>query len=628
MKTPGFRGYISFGSSYLFSSLYRFGTYSTSEAINAGLDIEMPGPTRWRGSILEHSVVNSKVPMHILDERVKRILKLINLTAKSDVPSEAKETTLNRPQDHQLLRDLAAQSIVLLKNDERILPFDREKSVAVIGPNSKIVSYSGGGSAGVNAMYLVSPFDGVRAKSRDRVGFSQGVYGHKNLPDLGPLMETPEGHPGFIMRVYNEPHEDPHRICIDELHLKTSTSNLADYSNERIKSDVWYVDCTGTFAPEESGIYDFGVVVIGSGKLYIDEEFIVDNSRGQRRGHSFFGHGTTEVISSKRLEAGRKYSILFRWGSTPTGDLPVSPVAGKNGAFHFSICRRLDYRESIGQAAKLAAQHDQVVIFAGLNSEWESEGYDRQDMALPPGTDELIKNVIAANPKTVVCIQSGTPVEMPWADDTRAILQAWYGGCEAGNGIADVLYGDVNPSGKLPMSFPKRVQDNPAYLNFGSDRGRVLYGEDVFVGYRYYDKTNKNALLCPFGHGLSYTTFECNNLAFNKSKDRVLIMLDVKNAGPVKGKETVQLYIAPVYDCSVNRPVHELKAFRKVELKPGHVSKLRFELEVKRVTCFFDEIRNEWVSEKGTYEFVIKGSGTKELKGTFDVDETTWWTGL
>lgn len=586
----------------------------------------MPGPTRWRGSILEHAAVNSKVPMHVLDERVRNILKLVNLAAKSGVPSGAQETMLNRPQDRRLLRELAAHSIVLLKNDDQILPFDKEESVLVIGPNSKTVSYCGGGSAGVNAMYLVSPFDGVSAKSRGQVSFSQGVYGHKNLPDLGPLMETPEGWPGFIMSVYNEPHQNTNRTCIDELHLKTSTSNLADYENERIKSDVWYADCTGTFTPMESGIYDFGVVVIGSGKLYIDDELIVDNCKGQKRGQGFFGLGTTEVASSKSLEAGRKYSILFRWGSAPTGDLPVNPVAGRNGAFHFSACKRLGH-DSIHQAAELAAQHDQVVIFAGLNGDWESEGHDRQDMALPVGTDTLIECVLAANPRTVVCIQSGTPVEMPWVDDAHAILQAWYGGCETGNGIADILYGDVNPSGKLPLSFPKRVQDNPAYLNFRSDRGRVLYGEDVFVGYRYYDKISKDVLF-PFGHGLSYTTFQHDDLLVDRYRDSLRVSLTVTNTGPVKGRETVQLYVAPLYDCSVSRPVRELKAFQKIELEPSHSRIVSFCLEATRITAFFDEDRNEWVSEKGWYDIVVKGSGTRELKQALDVDETTWWTGL
>lgn len=237
--------------------------------------------------------------------------------------------------------------------------------------------------------------------------------------------------------------------------------------------------------------------------------------------------------------------VLFQFGSSPTSDLKIPIHAFGPGMFRFGICRRVIQEELISNAVELASQFDQVAIFAGLNSDWEKEGHDRTDMDLPAGSDELISRVLKANPRTVVVIQSGTPVTMPWADAACALLQAWYGGNEAGNGIADILYGDENPSGKLPLSFPVRLEDNPSYLNFQSERGRVLYGEDIYVGYRYYEKS-KRAPLFPFGYGLSYTTFVRSNLSVIVSSpeypgkltsaETITVSLTVKNTGSVGKK--------------------------------------------------------------------------------------------
>ncbi|PGH11907.1 hypothetical protein AJ79_04599 [Helicocarpus griseus UAMH5409] len=611
-----------------------FGVYSTSDAINAGLDLEMPGPTRWRGGALQHAAANHKVAPHVLDERVRNVLNLVNLTSKSGIPENAEEKELNRPQDQALLRRAAAESIVLMKNENNVLPFDKNKSIAVIGPNAKITTYCGGGSAAVRPYYLVSPFEGVSSKVTAEVAFAQGVYGHKELPTLGPLLKTPDGKPGYIFRAYNDPPSVEGRKVADELHLDNSGTLLMDYSHPNIKSQTFYVDMEGTFTPDESGTYDFSVTVVGTGKLFIDGELVVDNSKNQKRGTAFFSMGTVEVFGSKDLNAGQTYKVFFQFGSGPTGDAANgSHELFGPGAFRFSGCKRRDEEESIAQAVELASKHDQVVIFAGLNNDWESEGYDRENMDLPPGSDELISRVIAANPKTAVVIQSGTPVTMPWANDAQALLQAWYGGNEAGNGIADVLFGDVNPSGKLPLSFPIRLQDNPSYLNFRSERGRALYGEDVYVGYRYYDKT-QTPVLFPFGHGLSYTTFSRSGLQIASDGDKLTVSVTVKNTGDRAGSEVVQLYVTPAPTNSINRPPRELKGFQKVHLGPGQSAEVKIEVDKKEATSFWDEIRGAWISEKGVYGVLVQGTTAggkaedENLKGNFEVAETTYWNGL
>lgn len=251
-------------------------------------------------------------------------------------------------------------------------------------------------------------------------------------------------------------------------------------------------------------------------------------------------------------------------------------------------------------------------------------------MDLPAPMDDMIAAVLAANPNTVVVMQSGTPVKMPWADQATAIVQAWYGGNETGNVIADVLFGDTNPSGKLSLSFPKRVQDNPAFLNFRAEGGRTVYGEDIYIGYRYYEFAEREVLF-PFGHGLSYTTFEFADLEATEKDGKLQVGVTVKNSGKVKGAEVVQVYVAPNQRAKVNRPSKELKGFSKVELGPGESKKVTVDLETKYAASYWDEDRNKWCAEKGQYDIIVSNSSAvseSALRSSFAVEETFWWLGL
>ncbi|KAJ5146247.1 uncharacterized protein N7515_000811 [Penicillium bovifimosum] len=614
-----------------------FGTYSVSDAVIAGLDIEMPGKTRWRGEALAHAVSSNKVAQYQLDERVRNVLNLVNWVEPLGIPEGAPEKALNRPEDQALMRRAAAESVVLMKNEDNILPLKKDSSLLVIGPNAKISAYSGGGSASLAPYYTVTPFDGVSAKSEGEVQFSQGVYSHKDLPLLGPLMKTADGKPGFIFKVYNEhPDSSEDRQVVDELHLLESSGFLMDYVNPKIKSNTYYVDMEGTYTPEESGVYDFGVTVVGTGRLLIDDEIVVDNTKNQKQGSAFFGTATIEEKGTKELTAGQTYKVLFQFGSAPTSDLDTRGiVAFGPGGFRFGASRRVSQEELISKAVEQAKTASQVVIFAGLTLEWETEGHDRQNMHLPPGSDDLISRVLDVNPNAVVVIQSGTPVTMPWVHKAKSLVQAWFGGNELGNGIADVLYGDVNPSAKLPLTFPVRLQDNPSYLNFRSERGRVLYGEDIYVGYRYYEKSDV-APAFAFGHGLSYTSFERTDLhvdtvpeqaKYAESGEPVTVSVTVANTGEVAGAEIVQMWVLPPMT-DVGRPVRELKAFKKVFLQPGERKTVELVVEKKLATSWWDEEREQWISEKGLYKVLVTGTGDEELRGEFEVGRTRFWLGL
>lgn len=234
------------------------------------------------------------------------------------------------------------------------------------------------------------------------------------------------------------------------------------------------------------------------------------------------------------------------------------------------------------------------------------------------------------NPNTAIVIQSGTPVAMPWVDSAPAVMQAWYGGNETGNAIADVLFGDVNPGGKLPLTFPAKLEDTPAYLNFGSERGRTLYGEDIFVGYRYYEYINRKVLF-PFGHGLSYTDFHVDDLFVEarEEEDGLTVSVVVQNTGSRGGAYVSQVYVSQDRS-SIARPVKELKGFGKVFLKPGEKQVLEISMSLKYATSYWDEQKKSWAMEKDTFKVLVGSSSADEkmLSGSFKLSRTRWWKGL
>lgn len=335
-----------------------------------------------------------------------------------------------------------------------------------------------------------------------------------------------------------------------------------------------------------------------------------------------------------KLCKGQKYHLKVVFGSGPTSKFSTGSVIIGQGAMRVGGCKVVDATEEIRRAAELAKGADQVIICAGLNADWETEGLDREGMDLPPPMDQLISAVAAANPRTVVVMQSGTPVHMPWIHDVASVVQAWYGGNETGNVIADVLFGDANPSGKLPLSFPVRCRDNPAFLNYRTEGARVLYGEDVYVGYRYYEFADRDVLF-PFGHGLSYTTFALGGLDVRTATTdghRVTVEASVTNTGGVRGAEVVQVYVAPKQPAKVRRPLKELKGFAKVDLAAGETRRVTVELDARYAASYWDEDRGKWCAEKGDYEVIVSDSSAavegKTLRGSFTIPETFWWSGV
>jgi len=359
---------------------------------------------------------------------------------------------------------------------------------------------------------------------------------------------------------------------------------------------------TGYFWPPKSGTYEFSLTQVGSAVLTIDGVRIIDDETPTRPPAGAELFPIPMRVVQLELRAGRGYPIqldyvsgtlafhLFRFG--------IRPPAG-----------------TIDEAVRIARNADVAVVFVGVSTTSETEGADRRDMELYGPQNELVEAVAAVNPRTVVVLNNGAPLRLPWIERVSAVVEAWLPGQEGARAVAEVLLGMTNPCGKLPLTFPRRLEDNPSYLYYSNGRD-AHYGEGVFVGYRYYEK-KKIEPLFPFGHGLSYTTFEYSNL---RAPDDVLagqpihVSLEVTNTGTMPGRETVQLYVGDEVTQDVVRPVKELKGFHKVELAPGESQIVRFTLNTHDL-AYYDVHRHAWHTTPGRYRLHV-GSSAADIRAT------------
>jgi beta-glucosidase len=323
------------------------------------------------------------------------------------------------------------------------------------------------------------------------------------------------------------------------------------------------------------------------------------------------GNGSSQVKPTKldkfidivRQEYGEDVEFVYSAGYSLTNDDDLSLVK---------------------EATVVAADADLALVMAGLPLSYESEGIDRTHIDLPPSHNKLISAVAKVQPNTAILLTNGSAIAMPWVNEVSAILETWLGGQAGAGAIADAVFGKVNPSGKLAETFPVRLEDSPAYLNFPGEDGQVIYGERMFVGYRYYDKRNIEPLF-PFGHGLSYTDFAYSNLKLSSTditeNDQLQVTLTVTNTGKVKGKEVIQLYVGDK-ESTVQRPVQELKAFDKIELEPGESKEVSLTLN-NRDFSYYSKVYDRWLAESGEFDILI-GSSSRDirLKGSLNLSNS------
>lgn len=619
-----------------------FGTVSISDSLNAGLDLEMPGVNKFRSQYhTSWSVFVRKTTAETVKKRARKTLELVQKCAKGApkiLDGDGEERSNENEEDTRLMESLAAQTIVLLKNNENILPLQANalKKVAIIGGNAKANVLSGGGSASLKPSFLVNPFNGIKAAlgSGVEILYTEGAQTFKTLPGFEREVTTADGRMGFDAKWYStddcgEPLADPVATTL----IESSTVFIANTAPESL-TPKWILKMSGTLKPrEKDGRYNFGCFSGGRTKLYIDDNLVVDNWTTQKWNNSFFGNGTEEERGEYTLKAGvsHKISMVFSNVRGPQKGEDLADVISGLPALQYGAAPILDPDAEIEKAVALAKEAEVAVLVVGLNADWETEGYDRTDLKLPGRTDELIKRVAQVNPKTVVITQSGSAIEMPWVDDVAAILHSWYLGNVTGTAIADVLFGKINPCAKLPLTFPKRLEDTPSYGHFGSQNGRVWYAEDLFVGYKHYVKTSKPTLFS-FGHGLSYSSFKFSDLKVSApTGDELEFCATVKvtNTGAVAGSEIVQIYVTPCSTTQLTHPIRSLRGFGKArDLKPGDSVDVEVKLN-KYALSYWCTVESRWKIEKGTYSVIVGSSAESvDLQEEITVPKETYWDGL
>lgn len=564
------------------------------EPVENGLDLEMPGPAKFF-QLLPDAVQNWHIEESKIDQAARRILKLVILSGRMD--GSTSTGSVNTVEHQALARELAESSITLLKNEGDVLPLDLKvvQTIAVIGPNAFEAVIEGGGSSRVHPLYRVSPIDGIRTALGDKVEILQA----KGCDNYDEPFTIPDGwlKDGFKLKAYQK----------------------SDFSGEPIvemdlpKPEIWWhtawsglpeaptaIKATGTLTIPEDGYYQFVLKHAGEVTLCLDGETLIDS-----KGPSRFHH----VDYKQKLKANHPYQVALSY---------IRPGNQEIVMLNLAVDRTYMEGEDprLAQAVEAAKNSDVALVFVGVPEAFESEGRDRENIDLPGEQNELIRAVAAANPNTVVVLNIGTPVIMPWVEKVKGLLLVYYPGLENGNAIAKILGGSVNPSGKLPMTFPKKLEDSPAFINASHEGNRkVFYGEGIYLGYRYFDERDIEPLF-PFGYGLSYTNFEYSNLQVPeqvKSGSKVEVKVTVTNGGKVAGKEVVQLYISDP-SSSLPRPIKELKGFNKVSLSPGEQKTLNFELD-QRAFSFYDPVKKDWIAEPGRFD-VLVGSSSRDIRLT------------
>ncbi len=574
-----------------------FGTQSTVPSANAGLDLEMPGPARWYGAALLEAVRKGEVSQATLDAKVRRLLVLVVRTGALDGAGGGVERAEETPERRALAREASRESIVLLANPRGVLPFDlkRLRRLAVIGPNADVAVIQGGGSAQVNPHRAVSPLEGIRARlpAGVELRFERGASSHK----LAPLLDDRFLEGEWVEHYFANP-DLAGAPALERRAKRAYHLWLAGAVPAGLEAGKFSVRIAGRFVAPESGAYSWSLASLGRSRLLVDAALVVDNWTQQERGEFFFGLGSTEVKAPLVLEGGRAYDVAIEFRA----ENPF--LAGLRAGVALP-----EPEDLLDRALRCAAEADAAVVVVGLNEDWETEGRDRADLELPGRQVELLERVAAAQPNTVVVVNAGAPIRLDWLDAVPAVLWLWYPGQEGGHALADVLFGDADPGGRLPTTFPKRIEDNSSYLNYPGENGQVHYGEGIFSGYRYYAKKRIEPRLW-FGHGLSYARYRYGALTLSAARSRLdaplEVAIDVANLSERAGTEVVQLYVRDAAS-RLARPDSELRAFAKLALAPGQTRSARFELSRRDFACW-DPQAHDWVAEPGEFELVAARS--------------------
>jgi beta-glucosidase len=564
-----------------------------------GLDVEMPGPPKFWGGKLTAAVRAGEVPEARIDEKALRILRLAQRTGALGGSSTDSPSTRDGSEVSSLVREAAVESFVLLKNENETLPLASPARIAVLGQPAGRPPLQGGGSSNVGPSHGTSPLEEIRRLVGEA---AEVVYEPGYVPAVMPRLDLSwvtalDGAEGFTVELFDA--DDPTRGPIRSETQRTNYFILDDSVVDRPLREL-LVRLSATLTPPVDGEYVFGVDCSGAGTVRIDGEQLLVLAPEHDRHWSALFLGDPRGVGRATLEGGRPvhFEMDFRTHPGPAGEIGLITLRAFPPA-----------PEDLHERAVQAAAHaDVAVVIAGLGEEFESEGFDRSSLELPAEQLKLISTVAAVNPATVVVVSAGAQVLMDWAEQVPAVLLVWYAGQELGAALAEVLFGRAEPGGRLPMTFPARVEDVPV-LEPGPDdpeANQWHYRDGLFVGYRHYERHRLTPAYC-FGYGLGYTTFEFDDLRVERESD-VEATVRVRNTGSRRGKAVVQLYVGAD---SAERPPWELKDFRRVVLDPGAEEDVRLTLPARAFSRWDSEL-GDWAIIPGAHRIAV-GSSSRDL---------------
>jgi beta-glucosidase len=581
-------------------------TYDGVAAAKSGLDLEMPAGAFMNRNNLLPAIKDGRLAETQIDDKVRRILRVAVRFHWLDRDQTDASIPRYNLDGRRVALEAAREGAVLLKNEGNVLPLDRRaiKTIAVIGPGAYPANPVGGGSAGVRPFNTVSILEGIS----NELGAGVRTLYQRGVPETSELAahtnfstEVSGGSAGLTAEYFTGTNLDGDpSIKRNDSHINFGALPNPDLGvmGASFPPGIGSTRWTGYYTVAAAGPYDFVVEstgeVGGNYRVSVDDKMLLDSWKGAR---ALVGVATLTLSSGA-------HKVVIEQRGRP----------GFLGArFRFGIVRQDSYVEAA--AEKLAASADAVIVAVGFTPQSESEGADRT-FRLPPGQDELIERISALNKRTAVVITSGGAVDATaWIDRVPAVLETWYAGQEGGTAIANILFGDADPSGRLPISWDRRWDDNPAHDTYypTGDTTRVEYKEGVFGGYRGYERGGGAKPLFPFGYGLSYTKFAYKNLAVRSVTSgatgglsssaalRYEVSFDVTNTGQREGADVAEVYVGETHP-GVPRPARELKGFARVNLRPGETQRVKVGLD-SRAFAYFDTGDHVWRVDPG--EFVI-----------------------
>jgi len=588
-----------------------FATRSTVASVDAGLDLNMPGGTLagpdYYGPALAAAVADGKVSVTQVNAMVLRILRSLFAVGIFDrsypAPAAAASADVSTAADNQAALVAAEQGAVLLKNGGGVLPLGSGgTSLAVIGDDAGAgAMYGGGGSAAVIPTKPVTPLAGITARAQqagDTVRYAQGNANYQALPALPATQFTPAGHSGhgWTATYYAGATASGKPLGTEVVTSLAVTSVPALV--KKAGATTWSVTYTATMTPSATGTAEFGLTAGGSARLSVAGRPVVSFKPGS--GSTFTGLAG--------LSAG--HPVPFRLEADGLSSAS-NPLFGPSSLVGLTWAPQENLRWQAAAAAARSA--DVAVVFV---SNFSSEGSDLQTLELPADQDKLIDTVARANPRTIVVLNTSGPVAMPWLSQVAGVFEAWYPGQQDGNAIAALLYGDVNPAGHLPETFPAGPAQGVAHggtvltpnLQFPGNGTTVDYTEGIDVGYRYYD-THGQVPLFPFGYGLSYTTFGYSGLQVRGGPGGATAEVTVTNTGSRAGATVAQLYLTD--PAAAGEPPYQLKGFQKVALAPGQSRRLTFRI-TRADMSYYQGAARGWVAAPGRYGVRV-GSDERDL---------------